>query len=395
MEAMAQVTVQQILPEGYAAFERSHRLPASVRQAAWALMVCRTAVLGGPIQACPEGHVEGVWYQSCRHRLCPHGAWLQIERWLSRPKARLLACEPYHLSCTMPAALHGLWLANGRPRTKLWCATVWPTVGELLRDAKELGAPPGLMAALHTWSQTLVLPPQVHGVVTGGGLRPDGPWREVRHGFLLPVRVVMAVCRGKLWAALDTALRRGQLTLPVGLTRRHGEPLRHTRGRQQWNVHIRERYPCGEGVLTYGARYIRGGPLSQARLVSCGAGEVRCWSRIHGAGAGQARRGVMTLPWEACIRRYRRHVPAPGTRVVRSYGLYAHPARVTLACGRAQVGQGPVVAPVVLDWQTACRDRGEAHPERGPRCGRLLVRLGVIPRASGPPPGDRLGERVA
>jgi hypothetical protein len=190
-------------------------------------------------------------------------------------------------------------------------------------------------------------------------------------------------------------LRRGQLTLPVGLTLRHWETLRNKLGRQKWNVHIRERYPYGEGVLTYLARYIRGGPLSNARLVSCGAGEVRFWYRINGAGSGQARRGVMTLPLEEFIRRYLLHVPAPGTRVVRSYGLYAHTARVTLACCRAQVGQGPVVAPVVLDWQTACRDRGEAHPERCPRCGRLLVRLGVIPRASGPPPEDRLGERVA
>jgi hypothetical protein len=392
---MAQVTVQQILQEGYAAFERSHRLPAYVRKAAWALMVCRTAVLGGHIQACPEGHVEGVWYNSCRHRLCPQCAWLQIERWLSRQKARLLACEHYHLIFTMPAELHGLWLANVRSMTNLLFATVWQTVCELLRDEKYLGAQPGLIAALHTWSQTLVLHPHVHCLVTGGGLSPDGQWREVRHGFLLPVRVVMAVFRGKLLAAIDTALRRGQLTLPVGLTLRHWETLRNKLSRQKWNVHIRERYPYGEGVLTYLARYIRGGPLSNARLVSCGAGEVRFWYRINGAGSGQARRGVMTLPLEEFIRRYLLHVPAPGTRVVRSYGLYAHTARVTLACCRAQVGQGPVVAPVVLDWQTACRDRGEAHSERCPRCGRLLVRLGVIPRASGPPPEDRLGERVA
>jgi hypothetical protein len=68
---MAGVTVQQILQEGYAAFERCHPLPAHVRQAAWALLVCRTAVLGGHMQACPEGHIERVWYNSCRHRLCP------------------------------------------------------------------------------------------------------------------------------------------------------------------------------------------------------------------------------------------------------------------------------------------------------------------------------------
>ena len=102
-----------------------------MRKAAWALLVCRTAVVGGHIQACPEGHVERVWYNSCRHRLCPQWAWLQVERWLGRQQARLLACEPYHLIFTMPAERHGWWLANVR-MTNLLFATVWQTVCELL-----------------------------------------------------------------------------------------------------------------------------------------------------------------------------------------------------------------------------------------------------------------------
>jgi hypothetical protein len=80
-----------------------------------------------------------------------------------------------------------------------------------------------MMAALHTWSQTLVFHPHLHCLVTGGGLTDEGEWRAVRHGFLLPVRVVMAVFRGKLLNKL---------------------------GRVKWNVHIRERYGHGAGVLT-------------------------------------------------------------------------------------------------------------------------------------------------
>ena len=79
---MAQVTIQQILQEGYAAFAQSHKLPGYVRKAVWALMACRTAGLGGHMQGCPDGHVKRVWYNSCRHRLCPPCAGLQIERWL-------------------------------------------------------------------------------------------------------------------------------------------------------------------------------------------------------------------------------------------------------------------------------------------------------------------------
>lgn len=220
---MAGVTLQQILQQGYAAFERCHPLPDYVRKAAWALLVCRTAVLGGHIQACPEGHVERVWYNSCRHRLCPQCAWLQVERWLDRQKARLLACDHYHVIFTIPEELHGLWLANVRAMTNLLFAAVRETLAELLRDKQYLGAQAGIIAALHTWSQTLVLHPHLHCLVSGGGLTEEGQWRPVRNGFLLPVRVVMAVFRGKLLAALRQGVAHGQLTLPAGTSRQQVE----------------------------------------------------------------------------------------------------------------------------------------------------------------------------
>jgi Transposase zinc-binding domain len=127
MKAMAQVTVQQILQEGDTAFERSHPLPGDVRKAVWALLACRTAVWGGHIQACPEGHVERVWDHSCRHRLCPQCSWLQMERWLARQQARLLACAHDHVMCTIPSARHDLWLANVAVMTTLLCARVRDT----------------------------------------------------------------------------------------------------------------------------------------------------------------------------------------------------------------------------------------------------------------------------
>src|ERR687888_97614 len=131
------------------------------------------------------------------------------------------------------------------------------TLCTLLADPKYLGAQPGIIAALHTWSQTLVLHPHLHCLVTGGGLTPDGSWQAVRNGFLLPVRVVMAVFRGKLLAALRQALACEELVLPEGvrpqsflnLLNRLGHPRK-----TKWNGHIRERYPHGAGVVTYLAR---------------------------------------------------------------------------------------------------------------------------------------------
>jgi hypothetical protein len=77
---MTKLTVQQIVQAGYAAFAQGHRLPDYVRRAAWEILVCRMAVLGGHVQACPAGHIERVWYNSCHHRLCPQCSWLQIDR---------------------------------------------------------------------------------------------------------------------------------------------------------------------------------------------------------------------------------------------------------------------------------------------------------------------------
>ena len=68
----------------------------------------------------------------------------------------------------------------------------------------------------------------------------------VRHGFLLPSRVAMAVCRGKLLAAVRRAVQQGQRRLPAGMRPQRCDNRLNTLGRQQWHVHIRERYPHAE-----------------------------------------------------------------------------------------------------------------------------------------------------
>jgi hypothetical protein len=124
-----------------------------------------------------------------------------------------------------------------------------------------------MLAALYTWGQTLVLHPHLHCLVTGGGW--DGAqWRAVRNGYLLPARVVMPVFRGKLLEALHEALDAGQLSLPADLTLPQLRMLLHRVGRRKWHVQIMERYAHGRGVATYLARYLRGGPLKPARVVT-------------------------------------------------------------------------------------------------------------------------------
>jgi hypothetical protein len=217
---VALVTLQTIFQDAFPAYEQRHALPAHVRRAAHAIMQCRTDALGGHVQACPDGHMSRIWYNSRRHRACPQCAYLQTERWLALQQARLLACDHYHVIFTLPHELNPLWLANVAVMTTLLFQAVRDTLSTLLADPKYLGAQPGLLAALHTWSQTLVLHPHMHGLVTGGGRTPTGSWVAVRNGFLLPARVVMAVFRGKMVAAIRQTCARGALALPAPMESR-------------------------------------------------------------------------------------------------------------------------------------------------------------------------------
>jgi hypothetical protein len=396
---MALVTLQTIFQDAFLAYEQTHPLPAHVRKAARAIMQCRTAALGGHIQACPDGHMSRIWYNSCRHRSCPQCAYLQTERWLALQRARLLACDHYHVILTLPHELNPLWLANVPVMTTLLFQVVRDTLDTLLADPQYLGAQPGMIAALHTWSQTLLLPPHLHCLVTGGGLTPAGQWVAMRHGFLLPARVVMAVFRGKMVAAIRQTFARGALVLPeamqpqqlLNLLNRLGHPRR-----TKCNVRIMERYRHGAGVVTYLACYLRGGPIKNARLVAWDGARVtfvyRARSEETEGGTPAPQR--MTLAVADFLQRWLQHIPVPQTRVVRSYGLYHSRHAEALTLCRTTLGQPPVVVLAGLDWQTVCAQRGEAHPERCPACGQLLVCTGVIPRG-GAPPGRPLEERAA
>ena len=168
----------------------------------------------------------------------------------------------------------------------------------------------------------------------------------------------------------------------VNLLNRLGHPTK-----TRWNVRIMERYRHGAGVVTYLARYVRGGPLKNARLVACDGERVTFTYRARQEEADGANPVAqrLTLSIADFLQRWLLHVPMPQTRGVRSYGLY-HPSHAAaLAVCRAELGQPPLEAPAALDWQTVCAQRGEAHPERCPTCGQRLVCTGVIPRGGAPP----------
>jgi hypothetical protein len=349
-------------------------------RAAERITVCRTSALGGHVQACPEGHVERHWYNSCKHRSCPVCNYTSVERWIDRQKTRVLDCDYYHVIFTLDSALDRLWLTNVCTITDLLFHAARDTIFELLGDGKYLGAEPGMIIALHTWGQTQNLHPHAHCLVTGGGLTPDGDWRAVNNGYLLPGRVVRDLFRGKFIAAVRRSLESGKLVIPAGELLQQVLNLLNKLGRKKWNVNIRERYAHANGVLTYLGRYMRGGSISKRRIVSWNQETVRFRYRDYrevGEPGGKKNK-VMELALDDFVRRVLMHVPEPGQKVVRSYGLLAGTRRADLNRCRDMLGQGPVQETKIRSWQDCVAKLGDNDPSRCPVCGARLIQREVF-----------------
>jgi len=326
---------------------------------------CRTAALGGHVMACSAGHIAGVWYNSCRHRSCPQCSKLQIDRWLEGWRKRLLPSDHYHVIFTLPHDLLELWQLNRKRLTDHLFRAARETLFELLEDDRYLGAKPGVIAALHTWGRTLTLHPHLHCLVTGGGLLKGGGWRARRGGYLLPARVVKAVYRGKLLSLLRADLDKHRLVLPHTLSDVALSNLLRRLYAKSWNVRIQERYAHGHGVIEYLARYVRGGPIRDRRLLNASPSTIRFSYVDHRDG----RRKPMSLSTDEFLRRLLWHVPEPRSHVVRLYGVYGRNATAACESCRGEIGITTPASP-----QTA-RTPAPAPPVRECSiCGRPIGR---------------------
>jgi hypothetical protein len=394
-------TVQEILGSGLARLLEERKLPGYVLRAARALMRCRTAALGGHTKRCPAGHFQGVWYNSCRHRMCPQCSWGKLEAWLRAKRELLLPTEHYHVIFTLPWQFRVLWQWNPREVGELLFQVSAETLRELLGEERRLGdALPGWIAALHTWGRTMVAHPHVHCLVPGGGLAPDGTWRPVKNGYLLPYRQVRHVFRQRFCDALEALLRSGKLELPAELSIAEALRIVAKARRRKWNVRLEAPYRHGEGVAVYLARYLKGGPLKNSRLVGFDGESVsfRYGDFREADAAGKPKSKVMRLSVTEFLGRLLLHVPPPGMKVVRSYGLYAPRCREALEAAHAAIEPSP-------EWQEARRRLDRRHaPERAPRgpccpvCGLALVVVGHASETPGsgiPPPLPALEARPA
>jgi hypothetical protein len=297
------------------ALEQARRLSLDQRRALSAIALCRTAALGGHLDVCTACGHEQPAYNSCRNRHCPKCQALAQEKWVSNRLARILPVPHFHVVFTLPAALRPL--AAYRPALvyNLLFKTASATLLEVGRGPK-LGALLGITAVLHTWTRELELHPHLHCIVTGGGLAPDGDrWIRARAKYLLPVRVLADVFRGKFLAALRREHGRGgfhgfrDFADPEGFERLCSAITKH-----RWVVYAKKPFAGPEHVFRYLGRYTHRVGIANSRLLDVGEDHVTFRTKN-----GKA----ITLAPVDFLARFVQHVLPKGYVKIRHYGLLA------------------------------------------------------------------------
>lgn len=348
------------------------RLLPSHRAAMRDIETCRTASLGGHLRACDRCNTLRYSYHSCRNRHCPKCHTDQTRRWLNTQRSRLLTCPYFLVTFTLPAELRPLARSHQKILYRLLMTSAAKALLKLTADPNHIGARPGLLAVLHTWTRAMLYHPHVHMLVTAGGWR-DGAnpgWVAAKHPkFLVPGWALSIIFRAKF----HDALRRTGLATDVP----------SEVWRKDWVVHV-QHAGTGEKVLEYLARYVFRIALVNSRLEQFENGQVSF--RYRDSRTKTIRR--CTLGTAEFIARFLQHVLPQGFSKVRHYGLFSPSRKPFLDRARAErfVSTSRTPLPIVSSGDTtvSVSDKHDSPPCPACRIGVLRI-VQILPRWRPPP----------
>jgi len=281
----------------------------SHRRAIEDILDCRTAALGGQVWRCDACGTEVFSFHSCGNRSCPKCHTAQTQEWLEHRQAEMLPVPYFHITVTVPAELREVLRANQRDGYAALMQASAAAIIELARDPRYVGGTVAVLAVLHTWTQQLNLHPHVHCLVSGGGISEDAStWHPARQNFLLPIKALAKLVRGKFRALLQR--RCPDLVVPDVVWQ------------VPWILHVTAWGNGEQAVLDYLARYVFRIALTNARIV--GLDDQTVTIQYKERKVGRAR--TCRLSGDEFMRRFLQHVLPRGFHKVRYFGLW-HPAQ--------------------------------------------------------------------
>src|SRR6202166_4222140 len=174
------------------AYRRAHdgHLGRVERRVMSAIELCRTAALGGHVEACETCGVIRCAYNACRTRHCPKCQGQARADWLAERQAELLPVPYFHVVFTLPAPAAEIAFQNKGAVYAILFKAAAETLSTIAADRRHLGAEIGFVAVLHTAPSARALPrPRRRLVVGRGGVSTRLPSAGARSLSAVPAAV--------------------------------------------------------------------------------------------------------------------------------------------------------------------------------------------------------------
>jgi len=380
--------VADILHRHGAAYARAHEghLGRVEKRVMSAITACRTAALGGHVEACGDCGAMRIAYNSCRNRHCPKCQGPARAAWLAARQVELLPVPYFHVVFTLPQPVAAIAFQNKRFVYAILFRAAAEAMTTLAANPRHLGAGIGGLAVLHTWGQALTHHPHLHCVVPGGGLAPDeARWIASRPDFFLAVKPLACLFRRLFLERLAAAFAAGELGFfgelaPLAYPAAFAERLTAMR-RIDWVVYAKKPFGGPAQVLAYLGRYTHRVAIANSRLIALDQTHVAfTWKDYHDGGATK----VMRLQAGEFIRRFLLHVLPDGFHRIRYFGFMANAHRaVKLALCRSLSGADGEDTAAQSAAPSASDPSGKiaAAIPACPHCGGVMRIVGCMPHS--------------
>lgn len=266
---------------------------------------CRTAALGGHIDACDECGKISISYNSCRNRHCPKCQGKNREDWIQARQSELLPVPYFHVVFTLPDSINSLAMQDPKLVYDILFESTWETL-KTFGKKKEIQS--GMIAVLHTWGQNLSLHPHLHCIVPGGGVDKNGKWQNIRGDgkFLFPVKALSKVFRAKYCQILKARS-------PDNYTK-----VKKQLWEKQWVVFAKKPFGSPKSVVEYLGRYTHKIAISNNRIQSIDHQNVTFAYKDYRQNGFKKQ---MKLTHEEFIRRFGLHILPKRFVKIRHYGF--------------------------------------------------------------------------
>jgi len=353
--------IQQIFRDhgdGYLA-RFGDRIPVAHRKVISAICECRSGERGHHIFRCPDCSEKHVARSSCGNRHCPVCQHDKATKWVYRQQLRLLPCTYFMSTFTLPSELRSVARSNQQLVYKAMFECASESLRTLEADKRFVGCKvAGFFGVMHTWGRQLQYHPHVHFVIPGGGLSRDrSQWISARGDFLVHVRALSKMFRGKL----EKVFRE------EGLFEQTPKEV----WSKDWVVHCK---PVGDGraVMKYMGAYVMRVAISASRVVGYDGKSVR----IKYQKVGSAKWRFMSLEVMEFIRRFLQHVLPQGFMKVRHYGFLSPNFAVPLQAIRELIC---TLYELLRKCPVKAKPPQKPKPLKCPHCQSIMQWLRFIP----------------